>query len=481
LPLPAPPPEQARSRMAHLATRTAQMASLAALPRTPAGSVGGGADMLRTQPSKAACAVKVAEGDVLAAVESLYRDELRPFGRILILRLAERLGGDAGHAPRIDVAHLRRVCESCRRLRVVADGAQYAALLAGWPERFVDPGSNEDPFPDSMWAEADAFFRGPAADAVYPGGRYACAKAMVDVGIPFLAGRSLGQVCHLVQLAISRRRVLGFHGRSIVPFERSEPAIKERCARERQTTANERPLPVATLEQARLCMQKLLREGGGWLPMPMVKRMFPSRFGVQFSETTLGYTRSVDAFRGPGFGDICSVVRQGDGFVLVSQHSGMTSTAAGSPASTGSAEPSSSTASPRRPGLLDHSPGGARFPVARTFIHFPTHESPVRCMRRATSMCSLGSGGGSSTHAGESDGAPSDTASPTDSRSGASSADLEERRIGGGDSAEECLAVHRLWAEAIPVARTFVHFPAVETSGRPWRPRARSLPQPALG
>eukprot|EP00428_Durinskia_dybowskii_P031081 CAMPEP_0170238862 /NCGR_PEP_ID=MMETSP0116_2-20130129/19188_1 /TAXON_ID=400756 /ORGANISM="Durinskia baltica, Strain CSIRO CS-38" /LENGTH=472 /DNA_ID=CAMNT_0010489679 /DNA_START=78 /DNA_END=1496 /DNA_ORIENTATION=- len=471
--------------MAPAAARAADRAPQAASPGTAAGCAG----QRKQAPSAKAGALRVTERDVIAAVESLYRDELRPYGRLLILRLAERLagradgsigtrGGDAGGpVPRIDVAHLRRVCERCRGLRVVADGAEYTALIPGLPERFVDAGSNDDPFPETLWVEAQACFRGPAAGATLPGSRYACAKALAAAGLPFLAGLSLGQICHFVQLAISRRRLLGCQARHIVAFERSDPALKERCARERQPIAAECPVPVATLEDARAGTRSLLDEAGGLLPLTSIKRRFLSSFQQEFSETALGFARIADLFRDECFADICKVSRCGDTVILVSCHADITDTDTGSSASNGNSEAPASGASPRR---AAHAAGEPRFPVARTFIHFSAREASLGRLRRASSMRSLGSSGSNSTRSGCVAASASERSSPSRSSTWEWASDAGEAPPGGGSSVREDAAMPRLWAEDLPVARTFIHFSAAVPSEQARRPRAHSAPGDAL-
>eukprot|EP00428_Durinskia_dybowskii_P047882 CAMPEP_0170348796 /NCGR_PEP_ID=MMETSP0116_2-20130129/75680_1 /TAXON_ID=400756 /ORGANISM="Durinskia baltica, Strain CSIRO CS-38" /LENGTH=68 /DNA_ID=CAMNT_0010602663 /DNA_START=75 /DNA_END=278 /DNA_ORIENTATION=- len=68
--------------MAPATPRIAHRAPRATPPSTP---------MRRHAPATKVGAMKVTEDDVVAAVDSLYQDELRPYGRLLILRLAERL------------------------------------------------------------------------------------------------------------------------------------------------------------------------------------------------------------------------------------------------------------------------------------------------------------------------------------------------------------------------------------------------------
>ena len=59
-----------------------------------------------------------------------------------------------------------------------------------------------------MWQAAEDYFESlDDAHMVLPGGRYSCAQALVSRGLDFLHKRSLGQVCHIVQLAISQKKL----------------------------------------------------------------------------------------------------------------------------------------------------------------------------------------------------------------------------------------------------------------------------------
>merc|ERR1740138_554608 len=82
-----------------------------------------------------------------------------------------------------------------------------------------------------MWAAAAMYFQALSGDEMQlPGGRYSCAQALLARDLPFLRGRSLGQVCHIVQLAISQKKILGYLNGAVVPYVRSQSMVKEQCA-----------------------------------------------------------------------------------------------------------------------------------------------------------------------------------------------------------------------------------------------------------
>merc|ERR1719221_487505 len=165
-----------------------------------------------------------------------------------------------------------------------------------------------------------------------PGGRYSCAQALVARDLSFLHGCSLGQVCHIVQLAISQRKLLGYANGAVVPYRYSESMKKDQCAMWQQPLGNVADvgvsatggLPLACWETARSCLHKLLEEsvgsdvkghgdgvpsgcGPGALPLSNVKRLFRSRFQVELSETALGYTKLSELLADVRFRDVCTV------------------------------------------------------------------------------------------------------------------------------------------------------------------------------
>jgi len=288
--------------------------------------------------SQKAAALKVSPIEVLAAIESLYADQVRPQGRILLKRLGERaaaaragqvaLGSIPGLAvgsevvPRLDTAHIRKVCERCPRIQVVAEaGTEYSALLVGRTPSFIDPCSNDDPFPERLWSEMAAFFGSYQNRGVrLPGGRYACARALAATHLPFLAGRSLGEVCHIVQLAVSQRQVLGYLDGHVVPYFQSEAVVKQHSAVLQQPawSLKKDTMAVADLAQARECLRAILAGSGeAGVPLPNVKRLFRSRFQLELSETALGHCRISDLLQDERFLDICTLQPRGNTYVVV--------------------------------------------------------------------------------------------------------------------------------------------------------------------
>lgn len=284
--------------------------------------------------------------EVLAAIESLYADQLKPFGRILRKRIAEHATGipvcdiyksstcGSRQLPNVDIAHLKAVCDSCSSIVVQSEeGGDWSAALCGRPSAFVDIYSPEDAFSPELWAHLDAYcesLRGP--DMMLPGGRYACAQAFVGRRLDFLAAFSLGQVCHIVQISISHRKILGYCNGAIVPYSHSLSMMKERCAKSQQACAGvgslqgdeaAAPMPAASLEVARKYLCEILQTAGhsqagpAAVPLSNIKRLFRMRYQTELSETLLGHSRLSDLLQDERFRDLCSLQLQKSGYVVV--------------------------------------------------------------------------------------------------------------------------------------------------------------------
>lgn len=274
--------------------------------------------------------------EVVAAVESLYTDGLKPYGRILRKRLTERalieMGRpiDSEDAPDVDIRHLRAICNTCNALRVDSEeGGDWSAVLVGRPQKFINIYSPDDLYSQSLWDAALAYFESlEGEEMVLPGGRYACAQVLKSRNLDFLKDLSLGEICHVVQLAISQKKVLGYLNGAVVPYSRSQSMVKERCAESQRPCSGvgrETPgLPLATWDLARACLKDILASavigpGPGTVPLSNVKRLFRSRYDVELSETMLGHSKLSELLQDERFSDICRVRLEGHGYIVM-QH-----------------------------------------------------------------------------------------------------------------------------------------------------------------
>jgi len=258
------------------------------------------------------------EAEVLRSVWSLYGDELRPYGRLLRKRLAEQLGPRGNRLQSCTDSQLRTICEISPSLRVeheeLRDGVtgEWSALLVSESPTFVDVYSEDDVYPEEVWSAAEAHFEAAGSQLVLPRGRYASAHVLHAQCLPFLAGCTLGRVCHFLQLALSKRRLLGYVDGGIVPYAHSMSMVKARCAQQRRPLPSGAAAPlVADLASARATLREILELRGTPLPLSNIKRLFSSLYNLELSETALGHTTLTGLLNDPHFHDICEVHLQG--------------------------------------------------------------------------------------------------------------------------------------------------------------------------
>jgi len=273
--------------------------------------------------------------EILASVVSLYADQLKPFGRVLLKRLRERAAErhavahglpadsvDPEEMPRLNPRHLRKMCETCKQLRVGSEeGREFSVTLAGEPCEFLDVCSPVDSYPEYFWQQFAMYLDDVEEDDLrLPGGRYACARALMAKRLPFLQSYSLGQVCHAVQVAINARRLLGYNREGwLVPYRFSEGWVKEQCACAQASTGQE-VHPVVSWEEACIFLQELLHSqhaSAGGITLSNLKRLFRVHFERELSETALGHVRLLDLMRDSRLSDVCRLSVQGNGQTMV--------------------------------------------------------------------------------------------------------------------------------------------------------------------
>jgi hypothetical protein len=153
--------------------------------------------------------------------------------------------------------------------------------------------------------------------------------------LAFLSEYSLGQVCHIVQLAISQRKCLGYLNGGITPYLHSHSKVKDSAAAEQSSCAHAAcvsDLTLATWETARTYLRIILsdsmKSGADSVPLSNIKRIFRSQFSTELSETSLGHSKLSELLQDSKLSDICTVRLLEQGYFVVPQFSLTESTAA---------------------------------------------------------------------------------------------------------------------------------------------------------
>jgi hypothetical protein len=248
------------------------------------------------------------EDELISAIESLYKDQLRPYGRILRKRLVELAEKEGREAPHVDLCRLRAQCSDCPTLQVdTEDDVEWSATMPGLCAHFVDIYDTEDHFSEQFWSDARSYFESSQGDVSFSGGRYACAQGLASLSPSFLQGYSLGRVCHFVQLAMATRMMLGYCNGAIVPYGRSDTMLKNCCAEKQTICTSAKVPPITSWNVFRACLRELFSSVSDGIPLSNIKRLFRSHFQSDLSETVFGFPTLGELMRDVRLKDICSI------------------------------------------------------------------------------------------------------------------------------------------------------------------------------
>lgn len=267
-----------------------------------------------TEPSATECVgAEITEDELVVAIVSLYNDALRPYGRLIRKRLGEYAAQEGRGVVDGDLGRLRSLCESSVGVMVEPEeGGEWAALLTTRHPCFIDFYGTVDTYPEDLWASFATYLASlDGESASLPGGRYSCARALLERNLLFFSDCSLGEVCHIVELAMSQRKLLGYLDGAITPYGRSHSMVKDAAAEKCMGSGTGQRMPFATWISARSHLLDILgsavRKGRQQVPLSTLKRLFRGRFRTELSETALGYTKLSDLLQDDRISDICSV------------------------------------------------------------------------------------------------------------------------------------------------------------------------------
>lgn len=194
---------------------------------------------------------------------------------------------------------------------------------------------------------------------------------------------SLGRACHVVQLALAKRQLLGYRSGNLVPYMYSESREKELRAAEHRACAEgaESECKLADWETTRRCIEALLETApANLLTVSNIKRLFRSQFQVELSETFLGHSKLQGLLQDPRLGDVCRLRLHGHGHAIVKAPESRST----EESPRGSDSHGSKTDSPRLGSDSSHSTDAH---VKNTFIHVAQEpeRQPGLAQRRALS------------------------------------------------------------------------------------------------
>ncbi|XP_026192432.1 uncharacterized protein LOC34622508 [Cyclospora cayetanensis] len=167
----------------------------------------------------------------------------------------------AAMSPQLE--YYKQMTDTCRVECQGAPGEEVVYLLhppqghPGW----VDANNPVDPYPEELW---NSFM-------------YGMARFLQSRNFAFLRGYSLGQLCHIVQLAISKRKVLAYEDNILKPVNQCKKVVNAFLRLpERSSSKNH----ISSVGELQHCILELLKANPGGLTLSTLKRKIKLRQGL---------------------------------------------------------------------------------------------------------------------------------------------------------------------------------------------------------
>mmetsp|Transcript_17935 Transcript_17935/g.38201 ORF Transcript_17935/g.38201 Transcript_17935/m.38201 type:complete len:621 (-) Transcript_17935:133-1995(-) len=222
-------------------------------------------------------------------LESLYQDRIRPMSSYVKGRLKEH------SCPEPLVKNFTELYSQHTDLFLVqrAEGSDESAFFLvtepDWFKGWVDIDSQSDPYDEAMWEAYAKFLEGEHA---FAGGRYGMARELMQRSLPFLAEYSLGEVCHIVQLAIQRRNLIVYHRKMLKPIQ---TVLCQSDQPEAAGAASEGE-EIKGMDDLCVVLFRMLLHHPQGIRLCRMKQMVKHEFCRRLSETAFQCTKLVELF-----------------------------------------------------------------------------------------------------------------------------------------------------------------------------------------
>jgi hypothetical protein len=242
---------------------------------------------------------------VVEAVRTLYMDQVRPTVGEVTRRLAEL---QPALTPLSEKAPVLALAATCKELVVSSDAILFLDAPVGF-SGFVDPNEKADPFPTEVWMDLGTFFVEWMRNAPtnWPRGRYSMAKALQESGGDFAATYTLGQLNHLVQLAIGKR-LLVHEANQLKPVAASREHAKGLLDASGRTTNKESDLrSIQTWDELRKAVRLLLNKYPEGFALSQFPRFLSLHLHAEVVPRMLGHAKISVALTDPEMRAACAV------------------------------------------------------------------------------------------------------------------------------------------------------------------------------
>jgi hypothetical protein len=234
------------------------------------------------------------------ALRSLYKDEIVPTQSALKGRLSELTQDQNPELIRNFMGYYR---QDKTLYRVTGSGQDKVVQLVDEAvtstARFIEPSDPNDPYDAVMWRKFGEYLnnlqRHPELGSfVFSRGRYGMACELQRRNLDFLCSPhkySLGQLCHIVQLGITKRNLICYENNELKPVSACVTMTRALLG-EPQTPAHENDCPhVESVVEFINMLKDLMPTPRDSVLLAMLKRRVRCRFNKRISETALRCTK----------------------------------------------------------------------------------------------------------------------------------------------------------------------------------------------
>mmetsp|Transcript_19417 Transcript_19417/g.56402 ORF Transcript_19417/g.56402 Transcript_19417/m.56402 type:complete len:517 (-) Transcript_19417:135-1685(-) len=229
-----------------------------------------------------------------STLESLYKDRIRPMANYVKGRLKERSSPDVVIRQFLDLygqhSDLFKVNQ--------ADPDEASVFLVTeptWFKGWVDLESTDDPYDEDMWQALKEFLEEGAH--AFAGGRYGMARELVSRNLSFLAPYSLGEICHIVQLAIQHRKIIAYHKKMLKPMQGTLALANVSSNNGAGGAAADNLEEIGDLLQLCKVLFKTLRKHPQGIRLDRMKQMIKEECSCRLNEMAFKCTKLTELFR----------------------------------------------------------------------------------------------------------------------------------------------------------------------------------------
>lgn len=223
------------------------------------------------------------------ALDSIYRDRIKPMANYVKGRLKERACPDA--LVKNFLEHYARHSD----LFVVQqppppeEASIFFLKEPAWFKGWVDIDSPSDPYEEGMWDDLAKFLDD---QHTFAGGRYGMARELMQRQLAFLQPYSLGEICHIVQLAIQQRKLIVYHRKMLKPVQ----SIMCQQPNVANGTGGTAEGEITDMDHLCLLLFRMLMRHPQGVQLSRMKQMIKREFGSAISEMAFQCTKLSELF-----------------------------------------------------------------------------------------------------------------------------------------------------------------------------------------